>query len=153
MQRIKIIILCAIFTVISGNFFTLSAQAGLDATLRAGVYAEEDDYYVGGGLTLNLFSISLCPNVEYVFIENGDFYTFNMDGHLNLISAPGTAFWIGLGWARLYLNPDKGDSVIDSGMNLLAGFGIRTIPLNPYIQTKYILTDNNQFVIGLGIFW
>ncbi len=153
MHRSKYIYFSLLFLLLAGLPVSGYSQFSLDATLRAGLYTEEDDYFVGGGLILNLMTVSFSPNVEYVLIENGDFYTFNLDGHLNLMSAPGTDLWIGLGWARLYMNPDRGDSIADSGMNLLAGFGIRTIPLSPYFQGKYILTDNNQLVIGLGILW
>ncbi len=153
MRHIFIMISGFLFVLFPGLISSAGAQIGLDATLRAGYYTEHHDVFLGTGLKLNITTISISPNLEYVFINNGDFYTLNLDGHLNLLSPPATSLWIGLGLARLYLNPDAGTSTRESGMNLLAGFGLKMFPLRPYIQGKYIIADNAQFVIGVGIYF
>lgn len=151
MRYLCILILGALLVHLPGWISKAGAQIGLDVTARTGYYTENNDVFLGSGLNLNIATISVCPNLEYVLVDNGDFYTLNLDGHLNLVTPPGTALWIGLGLARLYYNPDNGSSTRESGMNLLAGFELKMIPLRPYVQGKFIVGDNSQFVIGAGI--
>jgi hypothetical protein len=151
MRYLRFLIMGILLLNLPGLMGKALAQIGLDATARAGYYTDNNDLFMGTGLNLNIATISACPNLEYVFVNNGDFYTLNLDGHLNLVTPPGTALWIGLGLARLYYNPDNGSSSRESGMNLLAGFELKMIPLRPYLQGKFIIADNSQFVIGAGI--
>lgn len=151
MRYFHLLIIGIILMHLPGEMGEARAQIGLDVTARAGYYTDNNDLFLGTGLNLNIATISVCPNLEYVFIDKGDFYTLNLDGHLNLVTPPGTALWIGLGLTRLYYNPDNGSSTRESGMNLLAGFGLTKIPLRPYLQGKFIIADNSQFVIGAGI--
>jgi hypothetical protein len=53
--------------------------------------------------------------------------------------------------AYIFAKPENAESVTRGGFNLIAGFGADVIPLSPYIQAKYIFTQNNQFVIAIGI--
>jgi hypothetical protein len=58
---------------------------------------------------------------------------------------------VGGGLARVHVKPDGGDSETKSGANLYAGFGFNAIVLKPYIQGKYIVNGDDQFVLGFGV--
>lgn len=128
-----------------------SAQVGFGPEVRGGLYSQNDDFFLGAGLRLGVPFVTLVPNVEYVFVNNGDLYTLNLDGQITVFSLAVSSLWVGGGLARVHSKPEGGDSKTSSGANLYAGFGLNAIVLKPYVQAKYIVNGDDQFVLGLGL--
>lgn len=122
--------------------------------IRTGVYTDFDDAFLGveGVFPVN-GTIDLVPNLEWVFVDVGDFLTGNIDLAYNVPDHTRTAdFWIGGGLALLRSDlGDNFDSNTEVGVNLLAGVALTTGPVSPYVQAKGILADDSQFVITVGL--
>jgi hypothetical protein len=124
------------------------------AGVRVGVYTDQSDLFVGGELLFPVASrLYINPNVEWVFVENGTYMTFNLDGHLDIYPRGTSAFlWFGGGLAIIYRKPEGAGSNADTGLNLLGGLGWRTgSGIIPYVQLKLIVKDGTQGVVGIGL--
>lgn len=123
--------------------------------VRAGSYTDMDDFFIGGEFLSKMNrDFYFNPNIEYVFVEKATYITFNFDLRYNLITNRSSYLWCGGGIGALYFDPEiEGfDSETDMGVNLLLGFGARTRnKIKPYIQGKFILGDNDEFVLGVGV--
>jgi hypothetical protein len=96
------------------------------------------------------------PNVEYVFQDRADLWSFNGDIHYDLVTGNSPVyFWVGGGPAILHRNPDNPtlNSDTDFGVNVLTGVGFRLkgTSLVPYIQPKYTFSDNDRFSLAFGL--
>lgn len=120
---------------------------------RMGVYTDGSDLFLGGDyLTPINNDIDFNPNIEYIFIDGGNFLSFNFDAIYNFPRNRNLFIWAGGGLGLLYVDPDRGDANTDLGVNLLSGLGFVTSgSLLPYLQAKLILSDNSNFVIGFGL--
>lgn len=57
----------------------LEAQQGIRPGLRLGVYTDARDLFLGGEILVSVNRhLYFNPNVEFVFVENGTYVTFNM---------------------------------------------------------------------------
>ena len=120
--------------------------------VRAGVYTKLDKPFVGVEALFRLTdSVYLNPNVEYVFIDNDTFLTFNADFHYDFHTHGRGYVWAGGGLAVLYEDP-KGPvrSSNDVGANVLFGVGLKGEVI-PYVQAKLILKEDTEFVVGFGL--
>ena len=119
--------------------------------VRAGLYTEPTDPFVGAELLLRLsHQVYLNPNVEYIFRDNQTYMTFNGDFHYDF-HTHGPYVWVGAGLAVVYHNPEGPvDSNTDLGANILLGVGVKGNVI-PYVQAKLVVKDNTQFVIAAGI--
>ena len=137
--------------VFPGNNFAQSITPGL----KLGVYTDAGDLFIGGELLVPVHDrIYFNPNIEYVFVENGSYITFNGDFHYDFYMEDSPLFfWLGAGLAILYFDPEGNrDGDADVGANLLFGLGLSTSSrLTPYVQGKIILSDNTEFALGFGI--
>ncbi len=130
------------------------AAAQWDFGVRGGVYTDQSDAFVGVELLhrLGVGEWFFNPNLEWVFVENGDLVTLNADFHYDLrIDAP-IYLWVGGGPAILFNNPDRGDDDTDAGLNLLVGVGF--LPgeaVRPYVQGKVVLADETEAVLAFGV--
>lgn len=127
------------------------AQVGLGADMRGGLYTQSDDFFLGAGVRLGVPFITVVPNVEYVFVGDGSLYTLNLDGQINVFSLAVTSIWVGGGLARVHAKPEGSDTKTSSGANLYAGLGFNAIVLKPYVQAKYLVNGDDQFVLSLGL--
>ena len=127
------------------------AQVGFGPEARAGLYTQNSDFFLGAGLRVSVPVVTFVPNAEYVFVDGGTLYTLNLDGQINVLALPLTSLWVGGGWARIHSKPDGADSSTKSGANLYAGFGMNAIVLKPYLQAKYLVNGDDQFVMTLGL--
>jgi len=131
-----------------------AARADVDIDLRAGIYTDGSDGFLGGGVLWDIGqkgSWYANPNLEYVFVDNGDFFTINGDVHYDFkVDAP-FAVWGGGGPAILFSDPDEGDSETDFGLNLLAGLGAKSGSVRPFGQVKLIVSDESQLVFAFGL--
>lgn len=127
---------------------------GQSVGIRAGRYMDTEEFFIGGELLSRIAgNLFFNPNVEYVFLDNVTYMTFNLDFHYDFYTNSPLFFWLGSGLGVLYANPDgPAESDTDIGANLLFGIGIDTVStLTPYFQVKYILADNDEIVLGVGL--
>lgn len=130
------------------------ARADVDPDVRAGIYTDGSDGFIGGGVLWDLGQRGhwyANPNLEYVLVDNGDFFTINGDVHYDLDVETPFYVWAGGGPAILVADPDRGDSETDFGLNLLAGIGARSGSVRPFAQIKLIVSDDSQLVFAAGL--
>jgi hypothetical protein len=120
--------------------------------LRAGVYTDLNKPFVGFELISPItHDVYFNPNVEYVFIDNDKYFTFNGDFHYDFHTHNRAFVWVGGGLAVIYENPDgPAGSSTDVGANFLFGIGIKGDVI-PYIQAKLIAKEHTEFVVGFGL--
>jgi hypothetical protein len=145
---------------VAGLFLIPStAKADLDFGVRGGFYDDADAGFIGGellwGVTRQWF---FNPNLEYVFVDNGDLMTLNGDFHYDFPSRSPFYVWAGGGPAVLFRDTDcrgprcDDDGETDFGLNLLGGVGFgKGQALRPYIQGKIILSDDTEAVLAVGL--
>jgi hypothetical protein len=129
-------------------------SSGQSVGIRAGRYTEIKEFFIGGELLSRVSgSLYFNPNLEYVFVENRTYMTFNLDFHYDFTTDSPIFFWLGAGLGILYSNPEgPPEADVDLAPNLLFGVGIKTqSPLTPYFQGKFILADKNEFVLVVGL--
>ena len=134
------------------------AAAQVDFGVRGGFYTDASAAFLGGellfGLTREWF---INPNFEYVFVDDGDLATVNLDFHYDLPTRNDPYYlWLGGGPAIVFRDEDRprddDDSETDVGLNLLAGIGFgKGEAIRPYVQGKVLLSDETEAVIGVGI--
>jgi len=131
--------------------------SAVDFGVRAGVYDDAGEAFVGGEL---LFQLAprwfFNPNLEYVFVDNGDLITVNGDVHYDLPVDFNGYVWVGGGPALILDDRDfpgrrRDDDDTDVGFNLLGGVGWRTDGVVPYLQGKVILADETEAVFAFGL--
>ncbi|MCI0617182.1 hypothetical protein L0244_29750, partial [bacterium] len=110
---------------------TSIAQAEIKPGVRAGSYFDPSKASIGGELLMNINderTLFFNPNVEYVFLDRADLWTFNFDVHYDVLSASEPVyFWVGAGPAILHRDPDNEllRSDTDFGANIFAGLGFK----------------------------
>ena len=124
----------------------LSLQPGV----RGGFYEDNSNFFVGFDLKSKIAIVTANPNFEWVFVDDGDLFTLNLDGLFTVFPIPIMDPYLGAGVGITYVKPEVADSENDFAFNLIAGLGFN-IPLDPYVQIKYIITENNTFVFAAGI--
>ncbi len=129
-----------------------------DFGVRAGTYTDAGEAFVGGEVLIELSSPWFFnPNVEYVFIDDGDLITVNGDFHYDFDVEGPVYVWAGAGAALIFRDDDRprpgddDDGDTELGVNLLAGVGWRTPSVVPYIQGKVILSDDSEAALAFGV--
>ena len=76
--------------------------------IRGGKYTDMGKMFLGAeilsGVGTNLY---FNPNIEYVFVNNEDYATFNLDLHYDVLSSSSTYFWLGGRLGALWLPTAK----------------------------------------------
>ncbi len=137
---------CAVALVASAS------RAAPMAGVRAGLYTEADEFFLGGDLSFRLAPrLALNPNLEYVFVENVSYMTINIDALYYIFNSRKSFGWIGGGLAMTRLKAEgASEGQSDTGVNLLFGIGFKSRGAVPYLQGKIITGDYDDFVIGGG---
>jgi hypothetical protein len=91
------------------------------------------------------------PNVEYVFVDSGHYFTLNGDFHYDLL--PGDTFvWIGAGLGVAMIDPEGPDnSTTDAVGNLFVGLGFNAGGVIPYVQAKVIIKEDTAASLAVGL--
>jgi hypothetical protein len=119
--------------------------------VRGGVYTDDSHAFLGAeGLFGLSHRVYLNPNIEYVFVPDTTYMTFNMDFHVDLPTHSDVYVWLGGGLAVLYVDPTGGVSDTSAGANFLAGVGLKGRVI-PYLQAKLIAKSDAEFVIAFGL--
>jgi hypothetical protein len=127
---------------------TLPAQSQF--RLYAGKYSSPSNWYAGAGYEIGLLPlINIIPNYEYIFADNGHFYTLSVDGTINFLVIGFAG--LGVGW-----NSVGGDGIEtknNAALNILGGISLQKIPLSPFLQAKYVAFSGggNTWSLGVGI--
>jgi hypothetical protein len=133
------------------------ARAEVDFGVRAGLYSDADAGFIGGellwGVTRQWY---FNPNLEYVFVDDGDLYTVNLDAHYDFNTGNPFYVWAGGGPAFIFQGADddcrRCEDETDIGLNLLGGVGFgKGQALRPYIQGKVTISDETEAAIAVGI--
>ena len=143
-----------VMAVLTMALATAPAWAQVDPDVRAGVYTDGSDGFVGGGVLWDVGQRGRWyanPNLEVVLVDNGNFFTINGDVHYDLDVVTPFFVWAGGGPALLIADPDRGDSETDVGLNVLAGVGARRGNIRPFAQVKLIVSDDSQLVFQVGL--
>jgi len=140
-----LIILCALI------FSVLPAAGATSVNARFGVYTNAGKLFVGGELSVPVApQIDFSPNLEFVFVGNGNDWSFNFDFHYNLAASRPLQMWAGGGLGVISRSHDGSHANV--GLNLLFGVGFLTSGnLVPYIQAKGVVSSDSEFVLGFGI--
>ena len=128
-----------------------TASAG-DVGIRFGYYTKVEEPFVGVEyLTGVAHRVYFNPNFEWVFTEGFDYFTVNGDFHYDFPMQGHKYVWLGAGLALVRVAFDGGGGDTDAGLNLLGGFGVRAGSVIPYVQAKFIVKGDSEFVIGFGL--
>lgn len=150
--------LCTALTL-AAALAAVPAQA-VDFGVRTGIYTDQSDAFLGGEL---LFQLAprwyLNPNIEWVFVDDGDLFTVNGDVHYDFDVDFDGYVWAGGGVALISSDldddrpplDDDDDNDTDVGLNVLAGVGWRAGGLTPYVQGKVIVADETEAVLAVGL--
>lgn len=149
-------------TLLAASAFLVPAAGASDCDfgLRAGVYTEEPDPFVGfEGLTrLGSSSWFFNPNVEIILVDNGDAATLNADFHYDFDVDLPVYLWVGGGPAVLFYDRDlprqarANEDDTDFGANFLFGVGFKTQSTwRPYAQAKIFVGDEDEAVLAVGV--
>jgi hypothetical protein len=148
---------------VAGFFLFLApglARADVDFGVRGGFYSDAEAGFVGVELLADITrSWFFNPNFEYVFVDEGDLYTVNLDAHYDFPTRNPYYFWVGGGLALIrsevdFCTPRRCDSESenDVGVNLLTGIGFgKGEAIRPYLQGKVIVADETEAVIAVGL--
>lgn len=121
--------------------------------VRGGAYFDADEPFLGvEGLLPLRDRLWFNPNLEWVFVSRADLYTINFDVHYDLQSSGPYSFWVGGGLALVRFDPPgRGGTDTDAGLNLLGGVAFSRSDLIPYLQAKFLVDDDTEFVLAGGI--
>ena len=111
-----------------------------------------DDFYVNGGARIGFGTLTVIPNLDWVFVENVTTYSLNVDGTFSLMPLGVASLYAGGGIGWLVTDTDFSDSQTETVVNLLAGVGLNAAPMKPFAQFKYIVLDGDDplaFSIGV----
>lgn len=136
------------------------AQFDIDLGIRGGLYSDAEAGFVGAELLIPVTrSWYFNPNYEYVFVDDGDLSTLNIDAHYDLPLRSPFYVWLGGGVAVIFAEDEirRGRRIdteeeTDVGLNLLAGLGFgKGQAIRPYVQGKLVIADETEAVIAVGL--
>ena len=147
----RIVLACLLLLGAGSTASHAGMLGGFEPGIRLGSYTDNSDFFVGVDGKFNLLGLNVDPSVEYVFVDNATFMTFNLDGFVDLIHLPVISGWLGGGVGLMYFDTDQSDSTTDPVVNVVAGVAVNVL-FNPYVMAKWIFADNNDgFVICAGV--
>jgi hypothetical protein len=150
-------------TLTLAGFFLLTtapARAEVDLGVRGGFYNDADAGFLGVELLTGVTrQIYFNPNLEYVFVDQGDLATVNLDFHYDFETTGPYYLWAGGGPAVIFSDREvrrgnrfESEDETDVGLNVLGGVGFgRGGAFRPYVQGKLTLSDETEASIAFGI--
>jgi hypothetical protein len=126
---------------------------GVRFGVRGGYYTKVDKPFLGAELLARVAPrLYFNPNVEYVFVDNGTYMTFNGDFHYDFPTHSRAYAWLGAGLALVRVDPEgPANANTDLGANLLAGIGLRRGSVIPYVQAKVIVKSDSLLSLAVGL--
>jgi hypothetical protein len=127
-----------------------AGPVGLQAS--GGWYTESEDFFLGAGARFGVGTITVIPNIEWLFVDGGSAYTLNVDGTMSVLPMAVASGYVGAGLGLYTVDPENGDSNTDTAVNLIAGAGLNAIPLKPFAQFKWVVVDGDDpLVFSMGV--
>ena len=137
-----------------GSTLASPASAGpVGFQAAGGWYTESDEFFGNVGAKFGAASISVIPNLDWVFVASGSMYSLNVDGTMSLMPLGVASVYAGAGIGWLTVDPDQGDNNTETVVNLLLGASLNALPMKPFGQFKWIVADGNDplaFSIGVS---
>jgi hypothetical protein len=129
------------------------ADDDLMVGVRAGYFTEVEEAFVGAELLVPVaHRFYFNPNVEYIFVDNGSYWTFNGDFHYDFPTRSTTYVWLGGGLGIVSVNPEgPREADTDVAANFIGGIGFRAGSVIPYFQAKLIAKSNTEFAVAFGL--
>jgi hypothetical protein len=137
---------------LAGPLVSPAAAAPVGFQAAGGWYTETDEFFLHGGAVFALGTISLIPNIDWVFVSSGTTYSLNLDGTLSVLPLGVANVYAGAGLGLLTTNPENANSDTQTVFNLLLGAGFGAVPMKPFAQFKWIMADGNDplaFSVGV----
>lgn len=131
MKSLRITLLFALVMALA-----LTATAA-DFGVRAGRYSDSEQDFVGADLLIDLGSINLVPNIEYVLDNEITAGSLNLDVTVDLAHFGAATPYLGAGVGLSYLDDDFGGEETTTLGNLIGGVGFDLGRIDPYAQVKY----------------
>ncbi len=121
--------------------------------IRGGYYTEVDEPFLGAEVLVRVdHRFYFNPNIEYVFVSNGTYLTFNADFHYDFVVDRKTFVWLGAGLGVVHDDPEGPENgKTDAAANFLGGIGFRAGSLIPYFQAKVIAKSGTVFAVAFGV--
>jgi hypothetical protein len=153
MDRVRVGVLGAAIVAGSCLLAPPVTADGLKFGLRGGYYTEVEEPFVGAELLVPMaHRFYFNPNVEYVFVNDGSYITYNADFHYDIGVSRSTYVWLGGGLGVVSVNPEGSNNTsTDAAANFLAGIGFRAGSTIPYFQAKVIAKSDTEFVVAFGV--
>jgi hypothetical protein len=142
----------ALAVVAACTLTAAAASAGpIGFQASAGWYTESDVAFLGAGARIGAGTITVIPNVEWLFVDNGSAYSLNLDGTMSVVPLGVASIYAGAGIGLYTVDPDRGDSNTETVFNLIGGAGFNALPLKPFAQLKWVVVDGNDpIVMSIG---
>lgn len=152
----RVVLVPVLSTLVAAAVVLAPDVARADDTLfglRAGYYTGVERPFAGVELLVPVaHRLYVNPNLEYVFVDNLTYMTFNLDFHYDLPSRGPAFVWLGAGLAIVYQNPSgPPPSTTDVAANFLAGVGLSRGPVIPYFQVKLIAKSDTEASVAFGL--
>lgn len=153
MPRVRMLIVSTVALVAALGLAAAPACAGLiGIQATGGWYSEYEEEFVGAGLRFSLGNITIIPNGEYFFLDEGNLYSAYLDGTLSLLPLGVASIYGGGGVGWLFTDFEEFDTDTDTVFDLLAGAGFNAVPLKPFAQLKWVFADGDDpIVYSIGI--
>ena len=143
------------------SFFAMdrpASAAGWDFGVRTGYYTDVEEAFLG---LEALYQIGdspwmFNPNVEYVFVENGDLWSLAADVHYDFdVDMEAIDIYAGGGPALLFGEFERGNAEdvddTDFALDLIAGAAAKRGGVRPYGQIKVIISDETEVALQVGL--
>ena len=134
---------------------------GADFGVRAGRFNDSHENFVGGEVLIDLGTINVNPNVEYMYdIDNATVGSANVDITFDVARFSHLTPYVGAGVGLSYIDDDVRGSDTSALGNLIGGLQLDLGFLKPYGQVKYVRTldtksnslgDDHDLALTLGL--
>lgn len=131
----------------------MEASGDQGAYLKGGAYLDHGDPYIGVGYTFPIDDrLTFTPNADYVFVDNGDLYSFNLDGKYEVNPSAANPMWVGAGIGLIERDVGLVDNT-DAALNVKWGmdFNNASERMTPFVSTKAAFSDNSEFAVSVGV--
>ena len=136
----------------TGLAATPAAAGPVGFQAAGGWYTESDEFFLNGGAKFGLGTVSLIPNIDWVFVSSGTMYSLNLDGTLSVMPLGVASIYAGAGLGLLTQDPENANSDTQTVFNLILGASLGAAPMKPFGQFKWVMADGNDpFAFSIGV--
>lgn len=145
------VLAAALFIAVLGIVTSVPASAGpIGFQAAGGWYTETEEFFLEAGARVGAGSITVIPNIDWLFAESGSMYVLNLDATMSVMPLGVASIYAGAGVGLFTVDPENGDSDSDTVFNLIVGAGLNAIPMRPFGQFKYVVVDGNDPLVFMA---